>query len=147
MFLTYFHINKNMNQTLTSRITTIAAPVKTVLVIDDEEFISALIAKALVKEGYDVLVSSDLESSSKIMKEKNIDLIISDVLLSSDNYGDISFHINKLKQIVKVPLILVTGLDSDALKNSEITDQTILTKPFDMGNLISLVRNKLKAAQ
>lgn len=120
---------------------------KTVLVIEDEEFISNSIAKALKKEGYGVVTTSDYSTSINIIEGARIDLVISDVMLPYAGGIDIVEHIKNSPQLRHIPILLVTGMDKDILYSSKIPADAIVSKPFDMAQLVALVNaNIIKSA-
>jgi len=116
---------------------------KTVLVIDDEDFIATLISRALTKEGYSVIVTSDYISSIKVIDNSQIDLVVSDVMLPFTGGMDILEYIKSNNKLSHIPVILVTGMDKSILFNSKVKAESILTKPFDMAELIALVNSYL----
>lgn len=122
---------------------------KTVLVIEDEDFISSLIARALKKEGYSVIVTSDFASSIKVIDGSAVDIVVSDVMLPFTGGMEIVEHIKSNERLKHIPIILVTGMDKDILYSSKVKAEAILSKPFDMGQLVALVNSNLakQAAQ
>ncbi|MBL7911387.1 MAG: response regulator [Bacteroidia bacterium] len=116
---------------------------KTILVIEDEDFISGLIAKSLKEEGYAVIVTSDYKSSIKVIDSMTIDLIISDVMLPYTGGLDIAEYVKKESKNKDIPVILVTGMDKDVLSTTAIKVTAILSKPFDMLQLVDLVNGSL----
>lgn len=117
---------------------------KTILVIEDEDFISGLIAKSLREEGYDVIITSDYKSSIKVIDSMTIDLIISDVMLPYTGGLDIAEYVKNASKNKDIPVILVTGMDKDVLSTTAIKVTAILSKPFDMLQLVDLVNDNLK---
>ncbi|MBA2610793.1 MAG: response regulator [Bacteroidetes bacterium] len=116
---------------------------KTILVIEDEDFISGLIAKSLREEGYNVIVTSDYKSSIKVIDTAIIDLIVSDVMLPYTGGLDIAEYVKNDARNKDVPVILVTGMDKDVISTTAINVTAILSKPFDMLELVDLVNNSL----
>ncbi|MEO6302652.1 MAG: response regulator [Bacteroidia bacterium] len=117
---------------------------KTVLVIEDEEFISGLIAKSLREEGYNVIVTSDYNSSIIVIDSVDVDLIVSDVMLPFTGGLDIAEYVRNEAKRKDIPVILVTGMDKDVLTTTDIKVTAILSKPFDMLQLVDLVNSNLK---
>lgn len=111
----------------------------TVLVIEDEEFISNMISRSLKDEGHNVIVTSDLKSSLIVLDSGAIDLIISDVMLPFTGGFDIVDYIREHESLEETPIILVTGMDRDVLETSAIRVSAIFPKPFDMGKLMDKV--------
>jgi DNA-binding response OmpR family regulator len=117
---------------------------KTVLVIDDEEVIATAISRALKKEGYSVIITSDYKTSIKVIANSEIDLIISDVMLPYTGGFDIVEYVKNNEALKSTPIILVTGMDKDILYSSSIKADAVVSKPFDMERLIALVKINLK---
>ena len=117
---------------------------KTVLVIEDEDFISGLIARSLREEGYNVIATSDYKESIKVIDSMELDLIVSDVMLPYTGGLDIAEYVKKESKNKDIPIILVTGMDKDVLSTTQIKVNAILAKPFDMLQLVDLVNSNLK---
>ncbi len=117
---------------------------KTVLVIEDEDFISGLIARSLREEGYNVIATSDYKESIKVIDSMDLDLIVSDVMLPYTGGLDIAEYVKKESKNKDIPIILVTGMDKDVLSTTQIKVNAILAKPFDMLQLVDLVNSNLK---
>jgi CheY-like chemotaxis protein len=116
----------------------------TILVVDDEDFIATSIAKALKKQGYSVILTSDYKSSIKVIDSGEIDLVISDVMLPYTGGIDIAEHIKTTPSLKHIPVILVTGMDKLILEGSRVQADEIVTKPFDMNKLIDMVNGYIQ---
>jgi DNA-binding response OmpR family regulator len=116
---------------------------KTVLIIEDEEFISSLMAHVLRKEGYQVLTASDFKTSIQIIDNSALDMIISDVMLPYTGGLEILEYVKGNEKQKHIPVILVTGMDKEVLFSSKISAEAILTKPFDVSQLLTLVKVNL----
>ncbi len=115
----------------------------TVLVIDDEEFISTMISRSLKEEGHNVIVTSDLRSSLIVLDTGAIDLIISDVMLPFTGGLDIVEYVKEQEHLEETPIILVTGMDKDVLETTAVKVSAIFPKPFDMVKLMDKVNELL----
>lgn len=116
----------------------------TVLVIEDEDFVSHMISKSLKEEGYQVICTSDLKSSLIVLDTGAIDLVISDVMLPFTGGLDILDYIREHEELEATPIILVTGMDQDVIATSSIRANAVLTKPFDMNDLMDKVNGLLQ---
>ncbi len=117
---------------------------KTILVIEDEDFISGMVAASLKEEGHHVIITSDLKSSFIVLDTEAIDLVISDVMLPFAGGLDVVEYIRGHKTIAHTPIILVTGMDKDVLGATEVKVSAILTKPFEMIDLVDRVNTLLE---
>lgn len=115
----------------------------TLLVIEDEDFISSLVARSLKEEGYNVIITSDFKSSLIVLDTEAIDLVISDVMLPYTGGLDIVDYIRDHKNIENTPIILVTGMDMDVIESSNVRANAIMPKPFEMVGLIEKVNELL----
>lgn len=116
---------------------------KTVLVIEDEEFIANLVSHILRREGYNVLVASDFKTSIHIIDNSALDMIITDVMLPYTGGLEILEYVKGSEKQKHIPVILVTGMDKEILFSSKIRAEAILTKPFDVSQLLTLVKVNL----
>ena len=110
-----------------------------ILVVDDEENISKFICKSLKKEGHSVLSAYDYDSAINRINRSSVDLIISDVMMPYSGGFDIVDYIKSNERLKNIPVILVTGMDKDILDSSTSKANAVLSKPFEMSQLIELV--------
>jgi DNA-binding response OmpR family regulator len=118
--------------------------VKRILIIEDDEDISTLLANRLRKEGYVVEFACDGEKGLNRIEELRPDLIILDLMLPSVPGEVICKEVrsNKDPQISKVPVIMLTakGSTADKFIGKGIGANLYVTKPFDAAVLLSEVR-------
>jgi DNA-binding response OmpR family regulator len=67
----------------------------TILIIDDEVKLRALLAKILILEGFEVLQVGDSKSGLKKLEQQNIDIVLCDVKLPDENGIELSRSIKK----------------------------------------------------
>ena len=121
---------------------------KKILLIDDEELVIKSLLRLLSVEGYEVVVAkSGVEATEKV-KQADFDLIISDVRMPGlDGIETIEQIRGYLKKLNKktIPEILITGY-ADIDKYEKAMDLKVvdyLYKPFDIGDLLSLVKKNI----
>jgi len=87
---------------------------KTILIIEDDNFLQGLEATKLKKEGYDVLTASNSVEAFKTMGEqKNIDLILLDLLLPEVDGFMILEKIRQDKALLTIPVIVFSNLSEE----------------------------------
>lgn len=115
-----------------------------ILVVDDESRMRKLVKDFLVKSNYSVLEACDGEEAINIfMSDKDISLIILDVMMPKiDGYG-VAEEIRKLS---KVPIIMLTAKSSeqDELKGFELGVDEYISKPFSPKILVARVNAVLR---
>jgi CheY-like chemotaxis protein len=87
---------------------------KTILTIEDDNFLQGLEATKLKKEGYNVLAASNNVEAFKIMTENNkIDLILLDLLLPDVDGFMILEKIRQDKALLSIPVIVFSNLSEE----------------------------------
>ena len=113
-----------------------------ILVVDDDEAILESIKIVLTEEGYDVVTAEKVASLQDIL-EINPDLIILDVFLLGQDGRQIARDLKADQHTKHIPIIRISALPS-AEKSAEASGANIfLPKPFDMYNLLELIKKQL----
>ncbi len=83
---------------------------KTILMIEDDVFLSNLYRDKFEKEGFSFLsATSGIEGMNKIINEKP-DIVLLDILLPLKSGFDILEEINKDESLSKIPIIVLSNL-------------------------------------
>ena len=110
-----------------------------VLVVDDEARMRKLVKDFLVKKEYKVIEAGDGEEAIDLFfKEKDISLIILDVMMPKMNGWQVCREIRKYS---KVPIIMLTAKSSedDELTGFECGADEYISKPFSPKILVARV--------
>ncbi|NUM25531.1 MAG: response regulator [Candidatus Buchananbacteria bacterium] len=83
---------------------------KTILLVEDDEFLAELYATKLSLEGYEVFLANDGEKGFKMAKEKKPDLILLDIILPKMDGFEVLSKIKSDKEIKNIPVVLLTNL-------------------------------------
>lgn len=111
----------------------------TVLVVDDEARIRKLVRDFLVKKDFRVVEAEDGEKAVDIFfEDKNIDLIILDVMMPKMDGWDVA---RTIRQYSKVPIIMLTAKseERDELKGFDLGVDEYISKPFSPKILVARV--------
>ncbi len=114
-----------------------------VLVVDDEIEIADLIELYLKNEGYNVYKTYSSEKALKLIKQRNIDLAILDIMMP----GIDGFNLcEKIRKEYNFPIIMVTAkiTDADKIKGLNIGADDYITKPFMPLELLARVKAQLR---
>jgi len=115
-----------------------------ILVVDDESRMRKLVRDFLVRKEFDVLEAGDGESAVDIFfQEKDIDLIILDVMMPKMDGWEVCRTIRKHSQ---VPIIMLTakGEERDELLGFELGADEYISKPFSPKILVARVEAILR---
>lgn len=118
---------------------------KTILVVEDNDFVRMQIAMFLKSSGFDVVEATDGQAAEGQLSS-NPELIIADVMM--EPVGGFAFIRSIRNKGVEVPVILVTGdQNNDLLEQSnKLGVASVLIKPVKKDRLISMVQRTLQRA-
>ncbi len=83
---------------------------KTILLVEDDEFLAELYGTKLGLEGYEVLLANDGEKGLKMIKDKKPHLILLDIILPKMDGFEILKAMRSEKSVKDIPVILLTNL-------------------------------------
>ena len=115
----------------------------TVLVVDDSLSTRTLEKNILETAGYKVQVATDgMEAMSLLNSSGRVDLIVSDVLMPRMGGFELTQAVKTDTKLKKIPVILVTSLDSRTDKERGIevgADAYLVKSNFDQANLLDTI--------
>jgi DNA-binding response OmpR family regulator len=113
-----------------------------VLVVDDDEVIRQLIAVNLTLEGFDVVTAVDGQDCLDKVAEINPDVITLDVMMPRLDGWETTIRLRRMPEMsdIKVVLITARAQEDDRKHGSQVGADAYLTKPFDPGEMIRVVR-------
>lgn len=118
---------------------------QTVLIVDDDPKIRALLRNVLEGDGFSVREAGNAVETMKTLSESPVSLITLDIHMGSDNGVDLAREIRRTSQ---VPIIMVTGQDDviDRVVGLEVGADDYITKPFHVREVIARIRSVLRRA-
>src|SRR5947199_7396255 len=122
---------------------------KTILVIDDEEWLREMVHLALQQKGFDVVEAENGAKGIDLARKELPDLILCDVNMEKmDGYRTLSSLRNE-PSTASIPFILMTGLaDNAGMRHGmELGADDYLPKPFTIEGLYAAVEARLKKTQ
>ncbi len=115
---------------------------RTILVIDDEEYMRWVLKQALQQEGYGVI---PVESGERGLEESNnYDLVILDLKLPGMSGLEVLPVLKSQKPAVPVIVITAHGSIDTAISAMKLGADDYITKPFDMDELLLAVKKSLE---
>ena len=118
---------------------------KTVLLIEDDRDISSTICGVLESAGYRAIGASNGVEGQKLVAGETPDLVITDSEMPIMNGFDFCTEFRKLPDGASVPFIFLTSFDSKERqkKARSVGADDFLIKPFDMDELLEMVKTRL----
>ncbi len=115
----------------------------TIMVVDDSLSTRTLEKNILESSGYKVMLAADgMEAMSFLNTNGGVNLVVSDVLMPRMGGFELTAAIRRDPKLKKIPVILVTALDSRADKERGIesgADAYIVKSNFDQANLLQTI--------
>jgi len=117
---------------------------KSILIIEDEHFISELYARALKKSGYDVVIVMSGADGLTAALRQSFDLILLDILVPGISGIDVLEKIRENDNITKnhTKVIITTNLDQDEstrAKLEHIADGYLVKAEITPNELVKIV--------
>lgn len=119
---------------------------QSVLVVEDEEDILALLHFNLIKAGYNADCASHGEEALKAVAAKKPDLILLDLMLPGIDGLEICRRLRSDAETSEIPIIMLTarGEEEDIVRGLEIGADDYVTKPFSLKVLLARVQTVLR---
>jgi DNA-binding response OmpR family regulator len=113
-----------------------------VLVVDDDEVIRQLIAVNLMLEGFDVMTAVDGQDCIEKVTAIKPDVITLDVMMPRLDGWATALQLRDDPHTSHIKLVLITARaqEDDRSRGHKIGVDAYLTKPFDPGEMIRVVR-------
>lgn len=115
-----------------------------ILVVDDELLIRDLLYDFFSSQGWDISVAENGQKALEIIKQKKVDLVLSDIKMPEMDGLTLTSHLKESHP--ELPVVLMTGYPSvdtavTALR-SKVEDYVV--KPFNINQLYKLIESKLR---
>ena len=114
---------------------------KQILVIEDEHNVATFIKQGLLEADYEVFLAYEGEQGMELLKNKEIDLIILDIILPKMDGREVAKKIRGLGYD-EVPIIMLTALGNteNVVKGLDSGADDYLVKPFKFKELLARIR-------
>jgi DNA-binding response OmpR family regulator len=114
---------------------------KKILVIEDEHNVAAFIQQGLLEAGYEVFLAYDGQQGIALLQQKEIDLVILDIILPGPDGRAIARNIRELGY-ENLPIIMLTALGTteNVVKGLDSGGDDYLVKPFKFKELLARIR-------
>jgi two-component system, OmpR family, response regulator len=120
---------------------------KTVLVVDDDPALRAMVADYLGDRGFRVAAAADSREMARALAAGPVDLVLLDLKLPDEDGMNL---IRDLRSGSGVPVIVLTGHrrdDVDRVVGLELGADDYLTKPFSLRELLARIRAVLRRGE
>jgi DNA-binding response OmpR family regulator len=117
-----------------------------VLLVEDEESITAPLTEALAREGFDATVARTAAEALDLARTVEPDLVLLDLMLPDGSGFDVC---RELRRDSRVPIIMVTarGEEADRIVGLELGADDYVTKPFSAREVVARMRAVLRRSE
>jgi len=120
---------------------------KTILIIDDEESLCDSLGIMFKQEGFNVLTAGDGNKGIALLKDKQVDLVVTDMIMPEKDGFEIIIELKKL--LPEIPIIAVSGGQKLGplfyLKSAkQLGANYVFSKPVERDDLLATVCEALK---
>ena len=111
-----------------------------ILVVDDDQFANTLVQFVLNKEGYDVETTDNPRGALQMIKKREPDLLIIDVMMPYLDGFEFAIHLRK--EGYEIPIIFMTAQDAieSKIQGFNIGADDYICKPFNHQELVARVQ-------
>ena len=117
----------------------------TILVADDDAAIRTVVVQALTRAGYDVRAAGNAATLWQWIEKGEGDLVITDVIMPDENGLDLVPRIRRLRPDLRIVVMSAQTTLMTAVKATEKGAFDYLPKPFDINDLISIVKRGIES--
>lgn len=118
-------------------------PVTTVLVIDDDPHVTAMLERFFVGEGVEVMIASSGSGALQLISTVEPDLVLLDIGLGSEDGREV---LGELRLVSDAPVIFLTGraLESERIAGLKLGADDYIVKPFSLGEVAARIESVLR---
>lgn len=119
-----------------------------ILIVDDVPELLLLLRKLVARMGYQVEIASGAAAALKILRETNIDLLLTDWSMPEMNGGELIAELKQTDALRHIPTIVLTGHDTERERDEAqaVGCDRFLVKPVKRDELQRVIIELLPAA-
>lgn len=117
----------------------------TILIADDDQAIRTVLSRALGRAGFDVRTTGNAATLWQWVNDGEGDLVITDVIMPDENGLDLIPRIRKIRPEMRIIVMSAHSTVLTAVKAAERGAFEYLPKPFDLNEMVNVVKRGLEA--
>ena len=120
-----------------------------ILIVDDDDQVTALFEKYLSSEGYEAISENDSTKAVQVALRTNPDLFILDLMMPQPDGFKLCRLLRDIPNFINTPILIVTALDDSDSKVVAFGAgaDDYLTKPFHVEELSRRITDLLETAE
>jgi two-component system alkaline phosphatase synthesis response regulator PhoP len=120
---------------------------KTVLLVEDDKFLSSLLKNRLEKEGVNLLYAPDGEAALQVLRSQPVGLVLLDIILPKKSGFEVLQEMQSDPLLSKIKVIIASNLgqDADIIRGKELGAMDYYVKAqTSIDDLVSKVKATLE---
>jgi len=140
-FLPYKFARSSDSSTGSGKLPRASSQGRFALIVDDVADVTEMLEVLLTHAGYNVVTAASAKAALAAAREKQFDVIISDIGMPEMNGYQLAQALRELPEYKTVPLVAVTGyaMFDDQQKSKNAGFDAHMTKPIDPRALLDLI--------
>ncbi len=118
-----------------------------ILVVDDEQIVTEVVARYLIREGYSVRTAADGEEALRLAREWYPDLVVLDLMLPKLDGLEVCRRLRAEQHNVPIIMLTAKGEETDKIVGLTLGADDYLAKPFSPRELVARVQAVLRRAR
>jgi two-component system, OmpR family, alkaline phosphatase synthesis response regulator PhoP len=110
-----------------------------ILVVEDEPDIARGLRDALEFEQFEVITTGSGRDGIRLVRDRNPDLVILDLMLPDGNGFTVCEDIRKNHPVIPIIMLTARSQETDKIRGLEVGADDYVTKPFSIGELVARV--------
>jgi DNA-binding response OmpR family regulator len=119
---------------------------QTILLVEDEQRLSAFLSRALTSCGFQVTCAEDGAEAMELVDQRAYDLVLLDLLLPGFDGFDVLRHISESRPIQEVIALSALSDVETKLRCFELGATDFVSKPFVLAELVARIRLRMRRA-
>jgi DNA-binding response OmpR family regulator len=117
-----------------------------ILIVDDEADLVSVLRFGLQVEGFEVISAFDGEEGLKLARDQRPDLVVLDLMLPKMDGYQVCRALKFDERFRSIPVFILSARsgEQDRKLAHEMGADAFVTKPYDMRDLVTRVREKLR---
>jgi two-component system, NtrC family, response regulator len=117
---------------------------ETILIVDDEKNYTLILSAVLQEEGYETLTANSGQEALKMLKESDVDLVLTDMKMPSMDGMELLEKIKELDSELPVIMMTAYGTVEKAVEAMQKGAYNYILKPFDNDSLVLYVKKAVE---
>ncbi len=120
---------------------------QTILIVEDESHIAAILHRALQDAGYETYIALDGKMGAEMFDRFRPQLVVTDLVMPEMGGRELCRHIRGAKNGIPILMLTAMGGTDDIVQGLDAGADDYLVKPFHLPELLARVRALLRRAE